>query len=448
MIERVDNRFGLFDYVFSGLRNRGLDLVKAAKLFVYNHLSQKVSVNRVLDVYPEELFTRMLLFRKLPELRALYRAIKTIGINFEVVERLLQSFLMKHNLVDEKQFMDFSSIFFEGKACPLGELGYSRDHRPGKKQVTVGVSVGENNLPVAVTIQKGNVQDKEHMVTLINTAACVFKPGTILIFDAGGNTRDNKNRIRKKGLHYLTRTTKNCRTHKKYVREFKPQETITVNGTEYQCMKLQKKNSGSYAYVYYSETRKAEQLLKKQKTFKKAKEKGNKLLNKHKPDRLPSDQGWVTLTPSLQTTLSELDNPYVNGLEGYFVLESSLDKPSEEILRLFKERDKAEKFMRLMKEGLETRPLRHWDSDMIKGAIVLMHVASLTYNLTLKTAENPEVKNCKLLKKYLNNMTLTYVYPVNNLVKLVVSNIKDIHKQLFGTSLYGYVRLMDSNFTY
>ena len=43
----------------------------------------------------------------------------------------------------------------------------------------------------------------------------------------------------------------------------------------------------------------------------------------------------------------------------FLVLESSVDDGPEKILKLYKERDKAEKFFRNLKEGIELRPLRH-----------------------------------------------------------------------------------------
>jgi transposase len=39
--------------------------------------------------------------------------------------------------------------------------GHSRNHRPDK-QANFGVSTGINSIPTALTIQKGNVQDKKH----------------------------------------------------------------------------------------------------------------------------------------------------------------------------------------------------------------------------------------------------------------------------------------------
>ena len=45
-----------------------------------------------------------------------------------------------------------------------------------------------------------------------------------------------------------------------------------------------------------------------------------------------------------------MENPYITGIEGFFVLESSVDAEASKILRLYKERDKAEKFIRNLKE--------------------------------------------------------------------------------------------------
>jgi len=37
-----------------------------------------------------------------------------------------------------------------------------------------------------------------------------------------------------------------------------------------------------------------------------------------------SDKGWVELIPQLQKTLDAMENPYINGIEGFFILESSV----------------------------------------------------------------------------------------------------------------------------
>jgi transposase len=100
-------------------------------------------------------------------------------------------------------------------------------------------------------------------------------------------------------------------------------------------------------------------------------------------------------------------------VEGFFILESSVDEDPEKILKLYKERDKAEKFFRAMKEGLELGPIRHWNKWSIIGIFFLFFLANTLINLTLLKNKNPPVKNVKLLKKFLINLTVTIAYPKN-----------------------------------
>ena len=62
-------------------------------------------------------------------------------------------------------------------------------------------------------------------------------------------------------------------------------------------------------------------------------------------ERLPFDDGWVELYPYLQLTLGNPENPYIMGIEGFFI-KSSLDADEKKILSFYKQRDKAAKFIR------------------------------------------------------------------------------------------------------
>ena len=124
----------------------------------------------------------------------------------------------------------------------------------------------------------------------------------------------------------------------------------------------------------------------------------------------------------VQTSLSEVVNPFVTGLEGYFILESSVDSKPEKILRLYKGRDKAEKLIRDMKEGSDLRPIRHWNKNVVIGYLLIVFLTNCLVKLTHFLSKNSVVKNLKLLKKYLNNLTLTIIYRENSLRESVLSN--------------------------
>jgi hypothetical protein len=57
-------------------------------------------------------------------------------------------------------FYDLSSSYLEGRACPLGALGYSRDAVKGKLQVNYGLICSPEGRPVSVSVFAGSAQDQ------------------------------------------------------------------------------------------------------------------------------------------------------------------------------------------------------------------------------------------------------------------------------------------------
>jgi len=54
---------------------------------------------------------------------------------------------------------DVSSAAFEGRTCPLGEIGHARDGVRGRLQIVYGVLTTAGGIPVAVEVFKGNTGD-------------------------------------------------------------------------------------------------------------------------------------------------------------------------------------------------------------------------------------------------------------------------------------------------
>jgi len=195
LIDKVYEKFGFFGQIFSGIAPKAKTLKQSVKLFIYNRLSKCVSINRITSVYPTEVFEH-LSFKESPKERTLYRNLERIGLHHKFIVSRYQQLIRKNNLISKEQFPDFSSSYFEGKKSELGALGYSRDHEPGKEQLTFGISIGRNSIPSALTIQKGNVQDKKHFRFMLNTVKKILPKGSVLVFDCGGNTKENKKKVR------------------------------------------------------------------------------------------------------------------------------------------------------------------------------------------------------------------------------------------------------------
>ena len=68
--------------------------------------------------------------------------------------------LAKRHLADREMVLyDVSSSYFEGRSCPLGKLGYSRDGQKGLPQIIYGLLCDKHGRPVAVEVFSGELHD-------------------------------------------------------------------------------------------------------------------------------------------------------------------------------------------------------------------------------------------------------------------------------------------------
>ena len=476
LIDLVENNYGFFSRVFGDIEGPK-EFKNIAKFLIYNRLTHSVSVHQMLDAYSRELMEELGM-KKIPSERSIYRSLEKIGRIFPVLLERYQSFLNDHDLGDNEQFIDFSTSYFVGNRSDIGAFGYSKDHRPDKMQVSFGISTGMNDIPTALTIQKGNESDKKHLIEVINIVKKVIPKNSALIFDSGGNTERNKEKIRSLDYHYLTLKPKKVRSYKRAISFFSDEykrkniKVVKIGETEYFCAK--KPEDDEFYYIYFSKDLYDAQIRSKFDRFNKDKEKGEKILRRRKREKYPSDNGWIELIPELQRTISEIDNPYVTGIEGFFILESSIDSDPESILRLYRDRDKAEKFIRSLKEGLEIRPIRHWNGDSIKGLFLIIFLTDFMINLThffrssdrkkntqesqdheYREKDDPQkndekfdiglekkkrrgIVNVKLLKKYLISCAKTVVYPRSSFRFHIISNITPQIMDIFGDFIKKY----------
>jgi len=62
---------------------------------------------------------------------------------------------------------DVTSVYFEGRKCPLARHGYSRDRKRGKLQIVVGLLCNRDGCPVAVEVFEGSTADPTTLSTQV-----------------------------------------------------------------------------------------------------------------------------------------------------------------------------------------------------------------------------------------------------------------------------------------
>ena len=100
---------------------------------------------------------------------------------------------------------DLSSSYLEGRKCPLGKLGYSRDGVKGKLQVNYGLICDPEGRPVAVSVHPGSAQDQTTVPDAINTVHERFGiDRVVFVGDRGMITQAHAKSMVESGVDFIS----------------------------------------------------------------------------------------------------------------------------------------------------------------------------------------------------------------------------------------------------
>jgi hypothetical protein len=112
-------------------------------------------------------------------------------------------------LQDQLFLYDVTSSYLEGHYNALAAWGYSRDGKPGKKQVVVGLLTDSQGEPISTQVYRGNTSDLKTFGQQIQTVqkelGCA---GVTLVGDRGMIKSDQKAAAQQAGFHFITALTK------------------------------------------------------------------------------------------------------------------------------------------------------------------------------------------------------------------------------------------------
>jgi len=140
-----------------------------------------------------------------PPLHHFYRALDHLveakeDLERHIYHRLTDLLSLRLNLV----FYDVTSSYFEGTRCALGRYGYSRDQRPDCRQITVGLLVTPEGLPIAHDVFPGNTLDGETVDGVLQTLRQRFEIAhVIFVGDRGMVSRETLKRLAEAGYSYV-----------------------------------------------------------------------------------------------------------------------------------------------------------------------------------------------------------------------------------------------------
>ncbi len=382
--------------------------------------------------------------------KTLYRTVEPLGQNRERIIQKLQDRVLEllgHPPTDV--LLDWTSIPMWGHMSDLAEYGYSRDHQPDERQLTLGAAMlaPPYDVPIGLTVEAGNINDQVHMRSTYGQVRRLLDPGSLVVFDRGANDKENLERIELDGNDYLTAKKLN-KSDDQYFEKFskKDWECIDADAGIYAFKKTFPTRTNYYFFSeklkkeqMRSRLRQAERLLAEARLIQDSLDKGKKL-----PKRFRINNPLVDVKYDYQTRLTDLPEAealrlllgeVVDGREGCFCLTSNRDMPASEALRIYRAKDAIEKLFHSLKSEIEIKPVRVWSEDAVHGVLLIGFIAQVMISLTRHFIKPVKRMSTKFIIASLQKLTLTLVSAGNGLKKKFYSNFNPINKAILAEYL-------------
>jgi transposase len=137
----------------------------------------------------------------------LYRALDLLLEHKAALEAHLSRHCGELFAVDNEVLLyDVTSTYFEGEAegNVLARRGYSRDHRPDRKQVCIALVVTFDGFPLGYEVFAGNTHDSRTVQTIVDTMEARHGVvGRVWIADRGMSSAANLAWLRQTGRRYI-----------------------------------------------------------------------------------------------------------------------------------------------------------------------------------------------------------------------------------------------------
>ncbi len=121
------------------------------------------------------------------------------------IEKCLFKRLQEQKLIDITViFYDLTSSYFEGEDVEIAKYGYSRDHRPDRIQITLGLVIDRSGLPLYHEVFEGNVSDQKTVKGILSSVKETLGIQQVLfVADKGMLSADNIQELEKEGYTYI-----------------------------------------------------------------------------------------------------------------------------------------------------------------------------------------------------------------------------------------------------
>ena len=139
----------------------------------------------------------------------LYQALEWAAAQQETIEqRLYRAYVQRSGQPPALVLYDVTSAYFEGEHNELGEYGYNRDGKKGKKQIVIGLLTAGDGEPLSIEVFRGNTADPATFGAQVSKLAARFTVReVVLVGDRGMIKAKGKEQLDQAHFRYITALT-------------------------------------------------------------------------------------------------------------------------------------------------------------------------------------------------------------------------------------------------
>ena len=124
---------------------------------------------------------------------------------YERQARIEQALARRHLQGEGFVLYDLSSSYLEGRCCELAAVGYSRDEKPGKPQITYGLCCAPAGQPISIAVHKGNTGDPTTLGPAVQRVKDTFGIEQVVFVGDRGMITDARIKVLKEqGVGFIT----------------------------------------------------------------------------------------------------------------------------------------------------------------------------------------------------------------------------------------------------
>jgi len=439
-VQDIFSRLGLAE-VFQKHKGRGICLASLIEALVSYKLAENFSISKASKWINQQEMLEAFNLKPFEE-RTLFRALETVGENrdeilYDIQASLFRKFDFEHTTLN----LDWTSLVLHGKKCKLGKFGFSRAHRPDKKQLTLGLAELAHpiNVPVGFTVNPGNMADVRHFTETYEQVRPWSCEGSLFVFDKGAHSKENVNQILADKMKYLTAKKLNTSDDLR-IKNFNKHRAELVD-PENRVYGIKYVKPSSIDYFFFSEKLKNDQLEARKRVALRKLHEAQEIQTclDHKrglPVKYCLRNALVDVRYSVQTMLHKMTEKEaveylyqdsLNGREGFFCIKSSENLTLKQALETYRQKDSIEKLIHSLKNEIEIKPVRVWTNNSVYGALLVGFLAQLVISLLRYIYVELKHTCTKFIKKSLTNLTVTIEKTKKKMKRLIYSNFDPLN---------------------